>query len=359
MKNILLLGGTGTIGQHLQERFKGNNNFDIYVTTRQNKNDDINVHYIQGNAHDLIFLNDLLGENHYDAIVDFMSYKTDEFANRVSTLLTATNHYVFISSCRVYGDSDTEKLKEDSPRLLDCSNDEIYLRSDEYALTKAKQENLLFSAKNKNWTIVRPYITFGSDRLQLGIYEKELWLFRALQGKPIVFPREIADKQTTLTPNREVGAFLYNLITKTHPSGLIYHITGEESMRWRDVIDVYRESIKSNTGIEVRVVFTDKPIIQPGSYYQYKYDRCYNRSFDNSRVREVYNGIEEGGAKRGLSECVRAFIKENKKFKQISWRLEGEMDRVSRSFQPLHTIPTLKNRILYLLYRLIPLSVTI
>ena len=53
-------------------------------------------------------------------------------------------------------------------------------------LTKALQENLLRASGYKNWTIVRPYITFSDIRLQLGVYEKEQWLYRALQGRAIV-----------------------------------------------------------------------------------------------------------------------------------------------------------------------------
>lgn len=53
------------------------------------------------------------------------------------------------------------------------------LSIDEYAITKAHQENLLINSKNKNWTIIRPYITYSEQRLQLGTFEKEDWLYRA------------------------------------------------------------------------------------------------------------------------------------------------------------------------------------
>ena len=46
----------------------------------------------------------------------------------------------------------------------------------EYAIAKAKMENLLKKPSKKNWTIIRPYITFNDNRLQLGTLEKEMWL---------------------------------------------------------------------------------------------------------------------------------------------------------------------------------------
>lgn len=51
--------------------------------------------------------------------------------------------------------------------------DEDYIKTDEYALQKARQENILLGSKYKNWTIIRPYITYNKERLQLGVLEKK------------------------------------------------------------------------------------------------------------------------------------------------------------------------------------------
>ena len=67
-------------------------------------------------------------------------------------------------------------------RLLDVSHDSIYLKTDEYALAKARQEDILRKSGKNNWTIIRPYITYSESRLQLGVLEKEAWLYRALKG---------------------------------------------------------------------------------------------------------------------------------------------------------------------------------
>ena len=48
-----------------------------------------------------------------------MVYNTDEFRVRVSQLLKATKQYIFISSARVYGptNSSDELINEETPRL--------------------------------------------------------------------------------------------------------------------------------------------------------------------------------------------------------------------------------------------------
>ena len=135
---ILVLGGTGAMGKPLVRILAENEN-QVFVTTRSIIKDSDSVKYIQGDAHDDVFLSQLLKEK-FDVIVDFMVYDTLSFHNRVVKLLGSTNQYLFFSSSRVYADSRTP-LKEDSPRLIDTINDKSYINTDEYALAKAKEES--------------------------------------------------------------------------------------------------------------------------------------------------------------------------------------------------------------------------
>ena len=172
---ILILGGTGAMGVHLVNLLSSNPNCRITVTSRSRREGKDNVSYVQGNGHDIAFLNTLLKDK-YDVIVDFMNYHTEEFRERYRILLNACGQFVYLSSSRVYADSDSP-ITEESPRLLDVTTDAEYLRTDEYALAKARQENLLRESEHKNWTIIRPYITYSEIRLQLGVLEKEAWLY--------------------------------------------------------------------------------------------------------------------------------------------------------------------------------------
>ena len=64
---ILLLGGTGAMGLHLTKILSEQGN-EIFVTTRQKRENMEFVHYIQGNAHDVSFLYSLL-HTEWDAII--------------------------------------------------------------------------------------------------------------------------------------------------------------------------------------------------------------------------------------------------------------------------------------------------
>ena len=109
------------MGVHLVNLLSPNPDCRITVTSRSRREGKGNVSYVQGNGHDMAFLNTLLKDK-YDVIVDFMNYRTEEFRERYRTLLDACGQYVYLSSSRVYADSDSP-ITEESPRLLDVTTD--------------------------------------------------------------------------------------------------------------------------------------------------------------------------------------------------------------------------------------------
>ena len=244
MKNILIFGGTGAMGKHLSRLLCGENR--LFVTSRTAHESEA-VTYIQGDAHDADFLSRVLSLCPWDCIVDFMHYGTQEFASRVDSILSSTAQYVFLSSARVYADSSVP-ITENSPRLLETCTDSEYLSTDEYALAKAREEDILNAKPGRNWTIVRPSITYSEERLQLGASEKEDWLFKALHGRPIIFSRDLEHKITTMTYGGDVARGIAALIGNERAFGEAFHITGGDHMEWAEVLDVYRDVLNIRGG---------------------------------------------------------------------------------------------------------------
>lgn len=315
--NILLLGGTGAMGTYLKDLLDQQGN-QIYITSRSKKIGTDSIHYLEGNAHKKEFLDGVLNLHTWDAIVDFMVYNTDEFQDKVNQLLEATQQYVFLSSSRVYADSK-DKIKENSPRLLDISTDSQYLTTDEYALAKAKQENILQQSSHKNWTIIRPYITYGLERLQLGVFEKEDWLYRAIQGKPIIFCKEINNKTTTLTSGLDVAKAIIKLISNPLSLSQCYHITTPHSLQWADVLTVYLDVLELHLGRRPKVTFVplNKFLKLEVGRYQVLCDRLYNREFDNSKISQFINVNNFESPRKGLTECLNNFL-QNQRFLPIN-----------------------------------------
>lgn len=345
-----MLGGTGAMGNHLVDLLRDTDN-DIVVTTRSNRISlQKNIRYINGNAKDDEFLTNMLQES-WDVIIDFMVYTTTEFKNRVDRLLSSTKQYIFLSSARVYADSK-EPIKETSLRLLDVSTDKEFLSSDEYSLAKARQEDILKNSGGKNWTIIRPYITYSSQRLQLGILEKEDWLYRALKGRTIVFSRDIYFKSTTMTFGLDVAKGIKAVIGNSDTLGETFHITSQQSFFWSEVLNIYLDVLEKHLGYRPKVVLENLNNFQnyhPATY-QIKYDRLFNRKFDNAKIGKYIDVNDFTLTEEGLKVCLEEFIK-YPSFKQINWRAEALKDRRTKEFAKLSEIQGVKQKAKYLLYR--------
>lgn len=346
---ILILGGTGAMGIHLV-KLLADDGHSVFVTTRRNREDEGVIKYISGNAHDNEFFKSLLAQQ-FDCIVDFMVYSTDEFSNRVRLLLDNCDQYIYLSSSRVYADSETP-ITETSPRLLDISTDKTYLLTDEYALTKARQENLLFDSGYTHFTIIRPYITYSENRLQLGVLEKETWLSRALNGKTVVFSQDIASRKTTMTYGFNVAEGIKALIGNEKALGEIFHITQSDVHTWTDIWNIYKPVIENYTQKEAKILFVDLDSFESlyQASYQIRYDRLYDRVFDNSKISRFIDTEKFLKPKDGLKKCLESFLTENGSFLRESPGFNGRADRLTGEFS-FSGINGMKNKIKYLVRR--------
>ena len=332
--NILVLGGTGAMGTHLIDFFAKNEDTNVVVTSRKERANHDNIKYVIGNARDSFFIHELLNDYRFDVIVDFMNYNYEEFEERYSFLLDSCNHYIFLSSSRVYANYDG-RLTEDCPRLLETTKDEDFLSTNRYALRKAREEDMLKSSGRTNYTIIRPYITYSNRRLQLGIYEKEEWLYRVLTDKPLIISGGVLDKMTTLTFGKNVAYGIYK-IALGKPLSEAVHITTKDSMTWFEILRLYADVIKKQLGKEISIFVSNDiksiEMLYEGGYNTI-YDRQWNRIFDNSKAELVCGHIDYLDIKDGLKRCLTEFLVDwqkygNELFLPLNSEYEKEMDRL-------------------------------
>lgn len=337
---------------------------DVYVTSRKKREGGDHLAYLQGDAHDRRFLESILTEK-ADVIVDFMSYTSEEFKARADFLLNHAGQYIFLSSSRVY--ADAPRLTEKSDRLLDTVQDSEYLQTDEYALAKAKEENCLLESGRKNWTIVRPYVTYNDRRLQLTILEKDMWLDRVMRGKKMIYFDQFSSRETTMTSGRDVAALIGRLAGNPDTLGQVYHITTGEHHSWKWVFHQYVKEIEDRTGKKPRVLIcrSDRTLDQLGRIsrrtWQIRYDRLYDRIFDNKKIMEAAGtDFHFTSMKDGLHECMESYIGECQRDIHTAdvtdYKLEGFLDRISGEREPLGRIGGMQDKIKYIIYRYLPVS---
>lgn len=338
MAKVLLLGGTGAIGVYLRDELLGLGH-KVVVTSRVCR-ESHDVRFVMGNAKDISFLSQLLDEEKPDVIVDFMKYGTVEFPVFRDILLKNVKQYIFLSSYRVFANS--KPLVETSPRLLDVCKDLEYLMTDEYALSKAREEDLLRDSKRRNWTIVRPAITYSKERFQFGCLEADTVCYRSLHGLPVVIPHEMLDIHATLTWGKDVAMLIGRLVLNTMAYGEEYIVATSETHTWREIAEFYKDVI-GMTVVEVPLDWYCRLC----NRHQVYYDRMVDRIVDNSKVLAA-TGVSQADF-APLSVGLRAELNQFKmrpSYRQMNVRQNALMDMVCGSRMPMSDL-SFKDRIRY------------
>lgn len=321
------------------------------VTSRKNRTSNTPMlEYNVGNAHDIDFLREILQLKRWDAIVDFMTYTCDELECRITPILNNTKQYVFISSSRVYNGTQG-LITESSPRLLDTSSDEAFISSKEYSLEKAREEDVLINSSKYNWTIVRPYITFGENKFQLGVMEKEDWLSRVLRGHSIVFSRDIASHYTTMSVGKDVSRSISALVGHEHALGQVFNTVIGEPLKWDTILLMYVKAIKAITDKNVKFVYTEKSDYLTTKPWQVRYDRLFDRKFDTSKLKKFYKE-EPSDLYQSIEDNLRDYLSSPTFNYNPSIVMEATLDRASGEFYTPSNFKSIREYLIYLKYRL-------
>ena len=293
MKKSLVLGGTGAMGRYAVPELLRLGFFVDVVALDEPDFTHENMTSTIANAMDDAWLEETLTKTRSDVILDFMSYKLPQFEARVQLFLDNTDQYMFLSSCRVYANEEIP-VKETSPRLLDVSKNEEYLKlgENEYSLFKALEEDLLVKSGKKNWTIILPATTYSTGRAQLVTLEAGTFVYRALQGQPVVLPIQAKDKPATLSWAGDVGVMIARLAGKEEALGERFITSTAEHLTWGEIAEFYRELlglkyewVDKEEYLKIMSKTPDK--ISPFVRYQLEYARMFDRITDNSKILSI------------------------------------------------------------------------
>ncbi|MBQ2876132.1 MAG: NAD-dependent epimerase/dehydratase family protein [Clostridia bacterium] len=284
MKKVLVLGATGAMGRYIVPELV-KLNYDVTgVGLEESAPWAGKARYVRGDAFDMALLQELIAEK-YDGIITFMDYGKPDFSDYYKFFLENTDHYIYLSTCRVYDDKE-QPVRETSPRLWDSSEDEVLKASHDYCIYKAQDEDLLAASTYNNWTVVRPATTFSTMRLQLVTLEFRNAVARALMGKKVVLPIQAKDKPATLSWGGDVAKLIANILFKEEAKREAYNVCSAENRTWEEIARYYNELI----GLEA--VWVDKEdylkILSPEGRinvrWQLEYARLFHRITDNSKV---------------------------------------------------------------------------
>ena len=192
------------------------------------------------------------------------------------------------------------------------SENREFLATDDYSLTKARQEDILQASGYDNWTIVRPAITYSKRRFQLVTLEAPIVVARTQKGLPIVVPKEASSVQATMSWAGDVARMFSRLILNPAAYRERFTLATAEHHPWGEIAEFYQEiiglkAVWAEAEDYLRILGSSA-----GLRYQLDYDRLFQRVVDNSKVLRV-TGLSQTDfmpLRRGLEKELSALPKD-------------------------------------------------
>lgn len=192
-----------------------------------------------------------------------------------------------MSSYRVYAD-EQHPVTENAPLLLDVvDNDPEFLEKENYALPKARCERYIRSSGTRNWTIVRPVISFSNLRFDIVCNTGRKVIEAAQQGKKLFVPEASRNLTAGLDWSGNSGKLIAHLLFKKEALGETFTVSSGQNRTWGEIADIYTDLL----GVGFEWISTEEYSDQIkkgwGNDWFFAYDRLFDRDIDCSKVLSV------------------------------------------------------------------------
>ncbi len=241
--DVLIIGGTGTIStavveQALAEQHRVsilNRGSRLLPATWQGQ-----VECLVADYRDDAALTQVLGQRHWDVVVQFISYTAEDAARDVAFFRQRTEQFFFISSASAYQKPlQNPVITEETP----LSNPYW-----PYSAHKAEAERCYLQAWEEEGfpvVLIRPSHTYGPRQIPVPIHgEKGSFavLRRIQEHKPILVHGD-GESLWTITWAADLAVGLVGLWGQKAACGEAFHITSDERLPWRRLLELSAEAV--------------------------------------------------------------------------------------------------------------------
>jgi nucleoside-diphosphate-sugar epimerase len=299
---ILFIGGTGNISTAVTQ-LAAEQGIELTLLRRGQRAADLpaTVRTITADIHDEADVEQTLGNQKFDAVVDWIAFTTEHIERDLRLFRGRTRQLIFISSASAYQKPATHYLITESTPLANpywqYSRDKI-----------ACEERLMKAYREEGFpiTIVRPSHTYGDTAIPLAVNPwQRSWtaVERMRRGQKVIVPGD-GSSLWVLTHNSDFAQAFVGLLGLPQAIGHAFHITSDEVMSWDQI---YRITAQA-AGVEARIVHIPADFISaciPDEVGGLTGDKSVSVVFDNSKIKRFVPGY---CAKMPFAEGIRRTI---------------------------------------------------
>ena len=225
---VLFIGGTGIISSACSQ-LAVERGIDLHILNRGKTLRPIpdKAHVIQADIRNTQAIRQILNENFFDVVVNWVAYTPDHIENDLRLFRHRTNQYIFISSASAYQTPPASLPVTESTPLFNPFW--------QYSKDKITCEDRLIQAYRQEGfpvTIVRPSHTYDCTMLPMeGGYTM---IDRMRKGKKVIVHGD-GTSIWVLTHHRDFAKGFVGLMGNMHAIGEIFHITSDELLTWNQI----------------------------------------------------------------------------------------------------------------------------
>jgi nucleoside-diphosphate-sugar epimerase len=327
---ILLIGGTGLLSTDVMNLAVARG-YEVYILNRGRNLSKIppDVKVLRANIRDKNEVEAVLDGLSFDVVADFLSYLPRELENTLAVLVNKCKHFIFVSSACAYCRSNSDVVITERTPLGNSKWD--------YGKNKEKCEDLLRSTCEKfriQYTIVRPYITYGNTRLPYGVMPPYGWhwtLVERIRNEKPIFLWDDGAVVCTITHVSDFSKGFVGLFCNESAYNEDFHIVSDDRISWKELLLLIGRMIgKSPVIVEIPSVFAAHKIPSIGGMLLG--DRAISAKFDNGKIKKAVPDFTcgtslENGIKRTLQ-----YYRENNYLNGIDYAWDAKMDKLINDY---------------------------
>ena len=276
---VLFIGGTGNIST-LVSKLCIEKGIDLYLLNRGMRKVEIpGAKIINSNIANFEQTAALLGEDKWDAVVNWIAFNVDDIERDINLFSGKTKQYIFISSASAYQKPPSHPVITESTPLYNPYWD--------YSQNKiACEERLNYEYRNKNFpvTIVRPSLTYDTViPVIMGGWTEYTIIDRIKKGKEIIVHGD-GTSLWVVTHAEDFAKGFVGLIGHQQAIGHSFHITSDEVLTWDQIYRALAEAV----GVEANIVHISSYFIvnhEKSLVGSLLGDKSYSVIFDNTKIK--------------------------------------------------------------------------
>ena len=307
-RKALFIGGTGTISSAITAQLAAEEEWELTLLNRGNRNDGLpaNVKILKADINDEAAVEKLLEGTQWDCVCDFIGFVPAQVERDWRLFKGRTKQYMYISSASAYQKPAASPFITEGTPLVNpfwqYSRDKI--ACEDFLMEKHRDEGFPV-------TVIRPSHTYDERSVPLGVHgDNGSWqvLQRMLDGKPVIIHGD-GTSQWTLTHNSDFAKGFIGLMGNPHALGNTFHITSDETLTWNQIYQTIADAL----GVPLKAVHVSSEFLDAVGPYDFRGgligDKATTVLFDNAKLKRAVPGFQatvrfEQGVRRTIANIL-------------------------------------------------------